>query len=171
LLSSNQLKKQNAQIKLQLAAANIVEESSQFDESQQYFLVPSPEVKRTIENKLTSTVLDTTFRCLDYDYEIEPVSVSQISISTPPRRLIDCETFVDRDSSVVCFENPLCDTFIEQQEVVEEKTFGRVNSGLVNLPNTDVFIESYGFSSNQFQTANTFLFAQNNETIQDEIFV
>lgn len=150
-------------------ATNIVEESSQFDESQQYFLVPSPEIKRTIESKLTSTVLDTTFRCLDYDYEIEPVSVSQITISSPPRRLIECETFVDRDSSVLCFENPLCDTFIEEQ-IVEEKTFGRVNSGVVNLPNTDVFIESFGLSSNQFQTANTFLFAPN-ETTQDEIFV
>lgn len=170
----NHLKKQTAQMNLVKIPSTIIEETTQFDESLQYFLVTSPEIKRTIENKLTSTVLDTSFRFSldDEEHEIDQVSVSQITISTPPRRIIECASFVDRDCSLLCFENPLCDSLIEE-ETIEEETFGRVNSGVINLPNsnTELYIESYGFSSNQFQTANTRLFTINEETNQDEIFV
>lgn len=141
----------------------ILEETSQFDESQQYFLIPSPEIKRTVKNKLTSTVLETTF---GYDAEIDyPVSISQIS--SPPKPQIECESFVDRDCSVLCFDNPLCDTIIEEEEIDQETTF---KTGVINLSNTDKLIESYGFTSNHFQTANTFLFSTNDESVQ-EIFV
>ena len=140
----------------------ILEETSQFDESQQYFLIPSPEIKRTVKSKLTSTVIETNF---GYDDEIDyPTSISQISSSPKPQ--IECESFVDRDFSVLCFDNPLCDTIIEE-ELEQETTF---KTGVINLSNTDKFIESYGFTSNQFQTANTFLFSTNNESVQ-EIFV
>ena len=109
--------------------STILEETSQFDESQQYFLSPSPEIKRTVEAKLTSTILDTTFiRLIEQDDDIESVSISQITIDSPPRRLIKCESFVDRDCSLICFDNPLCDSIIEE-ETIDEKSFERVNCG------------------------------------------
>lgn len=163
-----QLKKQMASIKLNAPSTIVQETSSQFDPEKKYFLVPSPEVKRSEAHffpvtKFTSTVLD-----IDEDLE-STVSLSQIAQNGSPSyaNRIRAASFVENDPGFLYFDNPLCESILETREHEMHDSTAMVKRLLVA---SDVYVESYGFRSDQFQTANSKLFAQ--EEYEDvEIFV